>query len=190
MSVLRSTMIMTCVVAVIAAAPAAAENTQDPGTYSADQIERIFKKQRTRGIATLPAAQATGTTAHAADVVREAQYVAVDREEQINIRISFDFDSDVLRRDQAAMLDTLCGVMRRVDVNLFQIIGHTDGSGSQAYNLTLSERRARAVKRHLVSDCGIPAARLQVIGVGERALFNPDNPLADENRRVEFQALG
>jgi outer membrane protein OmpA-like peptidoglycan-associated protein len=80
--------------------------------------------------------------------------------------------------------------MKAVDVAVFQIIGHTDSSGSASYNQNLSLLRAEEVKRHLVSNCGIEATRLEAIGLGESAPFNPDDPRSDENRRVEFQALG
>ena len=50
--------------------------------------------------------------------------------------------------------------------------------------------RAQEVKRHLVSDCGIAETRLKAVGLGESAPYNENDPRADENRRVEFQALG
>jgi len=64
--------------------------------------------------------------------------------------------------------------------------GHTDAVGSDTYNLTLSQRRAAAVKEYLVSVHGIDAARLKDVGYG---LFRPiegTDPLAAENRRVQF----
>jgi outer membrane protein OmpA-like peptidoglycan-associated protein len=41
-----------------------------------------------------------------------------------------------------------------------------------------------------VDDCGVDPSRLEAIGAGEDFPFNAQNPRADENRRVEFQALG
>ena len=69
---------------------------------------------------------------------------------------------------------------------VFEIAGHTDSTGPEAYNLRLSVRRARAVKEFLVK-CGIEAQRLIPKGYGE------DRPLASnetkegrrKNRRVE-----
>ncbi|WP_292266234.1 hypothetical protein [Marivita sp.] len=54
----------------------------------------------------------------------------------------------------------------------------------------MSLLRAKEVKRHLVTECGIPENRLEAIGMGESAPFNAADPRSDENRRVEFQALG
>jgi len=67
-----------------------------------------------------------------------------------------------------------------------ELIGHTDSVGSSAYNQTLSENRANAVKDYLVSQ-GV-TNEISAIGKGE------DSPIADNsttegkalNRRVEF----
>ena len=71
-----------------------------------------------------------------------------------------------------------------------EIQGHTDISGTHAYNMTLSQRRADAVKAYLISK-GISAERMTTKGYG------PDRPIATnatgagraENRRVEFKPL-
>jgi hypothetical protein len=68
--------------------------------------------------------------------------------------------------------------------------GYTDSIGSDEYNQGLSERRAEAVKEHLVAD-GVESARIQTSGHGE------SNPVGDnsteqgrfENRRVEILIL-
>lgn len=173
--------------------PAAAQSTD--GGMTAEQISEAFKKQKTRGLVIVPA---TGGAA-ADDAVEEAavtaaaagEYNAVAREDQVNIQISFDFDSAALRPDQKPKLAQLCEAMKATDdVAVFQIIGHTDSSGKADYNERLSLLRAEEVKRHLVGDCGIEESRLKAIGMGETAPFDAQNPKADVNRRVEFQALG
>lgn len=108
---------------------------------------------------------------------------------QVNIRITFDYDSATIRDDQKPVLDQMCRVIKASDIKLFRIMGHTDSAGSDAYNQELSLSRAEEVKRRLVSDCGIDAARLEPMGLGERFLADPEDPTAAENRRVEFQAL-
>lgn len=166
---------------------------QSNSEMTAEEITNAFKKQKTRGLVIVPAAPAEQTDSTAQTAVKPVApttYSAVDKADQVNIQISFDFDSAALRADQKAKLATLCQVMQAVDVSVFQIIGHTDSSGSAAYNERLSKLRAEEVKRHLVSDCGIAANRLNAVGLGESAPYNTNNPRADENRRVEFQALG
>lgn len=168
---------------------------QSANEMTAEEISNAFKKQKTRGLVIVPSGQqATGTdsgteTASVAPATTPA-YSAVDREDQVNIQISFDFDSAALREDQKVKLTALCDAMNSVDVSVFQIIGHTDSSGKASYNQRLSLLRAQEVKHYLVSGCGIAEDRLEAVGMGETAPFNSDDPRSDENRRVEFQALG
>ncbi|MGB8621566.1 MAG: OmpA family protein [Paracoccaceae bacterium] len=171
-------------------APAIAQSN-DASDMSAEQLEQLFLKQKTRGLVIAPNtgkpdAMAETTTA---TTPTKTTYVELNKDEQVNVRISFDFDSAALREDQKPKLVTLCKVMKSADVNMFRIVGHTDSSGSASYNQKLSLLRAEEVKRYLVNDCGISGDRLQATGVGEDFLFNPDDPRGEENRRVEFQAL-
>lgn len=159
---------------------------------SAEEMEALFKTQKTRGLVIAPAATDTATpveNATAQTGAASTTHIELPKDEQVNVQISFDFDSAALRDDQKPKLATLCQVMRNIDVQLFRIVGHTDASGSADYNERLSLLRAEEVKRHLTSDCGIAATRLEAVGVGEQFPFNEQNPRADENRRVEFQAL-
>ena len=69
------------------------------------------------------------------------------------------------------------------------IEGHTDSVGALAFNQKLSEKRALAVRRYLMSRFDIEVSRLHPVGKGESELHNSDNPRAGVNRRVQFQAL-
>ena len=110
---------------------------------------------------------------------------------EINIQIQFEFDSAALTSSEQPALDQMCRVMKQAaDVQLFQIVGHTDSSGSESYNQRLSQLRANEVKRYLTSDCGISETRLKAVGYGEEFPDNEANPRAAENRRVELQVLG
>lgn len=113
----------------------------------------------------------------------------LDSDLQINLNISFGFDSAALAAEEKPKLATMCQALQQSDLNLIRIVGHTDTSGSEDYNERLSVLRAREVARYLSEECGIDPARLETIGMGERFPFNTANPRADENRRVEFQAL-
>ncbi|GAA6159875.1 MULTISPECIES: OmpA family protein [unclassified Ruegeria] len=160
---------------------------------TADEITDAFNKQKTRGLVIVPSTSATEATDEAVETTvaaAPAEYQPVASEDQVNIQVRFDFASAALRDDQKPKLSSLCQAMKNVDVNVFQIIGHTDSAGSADYNQNLSLLRAKEVKRFLVSDCGIAEGRLEVLGVGEAEPLNKDDPRADENRRVEFQALG
>lgn len=187
----RTFMGVTLAVA-ISAMPLTFAVAQTTSEMTAEEITQAFEKQKTRGLVLVPA-DGTGTdTATETAAVQPAQttYSQVDKADQVNIKIKFDFDSASLRDDQKSKLDTLCQVMNAVDVKLFQIVGHTDSSGSASYNENLSLLRAQEVKRHLVNECAVDENRLEAIGLGESAPFDASDPRSDDNRRVEFQALG
>lgn len=70
----------------------------------------------------------------------------------------------------------------------FDIVGHADNTGDDAYNMALSKRRAEVVKAMLVQR-GIAPERLTVIAKGKRELLVP-TPLhtpEPQNRRVEIR---
>ncbi|NIZ62614.1 OmpA family protein [Sedimentitalea sp. CY04] len=163
---------------------------------SVEELTAAFKKQKTRGLVIVPNAAAEATTDTAAQetatvaAVAAEEYEPVERQAQVNVPISFDFDSAALRADQQPKLVKMCQAMQLLDGTVFQIIGHTDSSGSANYNQRLSLLRAQEVRRHLISDCGIDGSMLNAIGMGETAPFDGNDTRGDINRRVEFQALG
>ena len=175
-----------------ASIPAIAQST-DGAELTEEELRDRFLNQKTRGLVLAPAggqaATSAATNSETTPTQAAATYVELDEAEQVSVQISFDFDSAALRSDQKPKLTALCKVIDSIDIQLFRIVGHTDASGSAGYNDKLSKLRAEEVKRHMVDDCGIDPTRLEAIGVGERHPFNKSNPRADENRRVEFQAL-
>lgn len=170
--------------------PIFAQNTSE---MTAEEMAENFSKQKTRGLAiatpTTETATATGTTTAATPAVADAVATAIPKSEQVNINISFDFDSASVRPDQLSKLATLCSAILAAEVEMIRILGHTDSSGSAEYNQRLSKLRAEEVKRHLTADCGIAPNRMEAIGVGESFPYDQNDPKADVNRRVEFQAL-
>lgn len=100
----------------------------------------------------------------------------------------FEFDSDELNQDAAVVLNSIGRVITAPDLKdyRFRVIGHTDASGSHAYNSELSKRRALRVARYLTENFAVEPGRLTIRGAGEAELLNPDKPYASENRRVEF----
>lgn len=119
-----------------------------------------------------------------------ATYKTVDSNQRVDLRIFFEWNSASLKPEAIGQLAELCTAIQRVGAspdNRFKIIGHTDKSGSDEYNLYLSNARAREVKRHLVEECALPASALIAVGEGERQ-SRPDTPAnAPEERRVEIQ---
>ena len=110
-------------------------------------------------------------------------------DEQVNVQVTFAFDSAVLADSEKPVLRTVCSAIDKADVGVLRIVGHTDAAGPAGYNQKLSVLRAEEVERFFVDDCGIAPGRLQAVGVGEQFPFDESDPYADDNRRVEFQAI-
>ena len=103
----------------------------------------------------------------------------------------FDFDKAVLKPEGKTTLQNLVATLKDTDIEVIVATGHTDWTGSDAYNLKLSMRRAKAVKAFLVSK-GIPEARVFVEGKGE-SQPTADNRTKDgraKNRRVDIEVVG
>lgn len=112
-------------------------------------------------------------------------------EETIELRgVNFASSSARLVGESNRVLDEMAETLKRYSTMKVEVAGHTDSSGSRAFNKTLSQRRAEAVLNYLVSK-GVPAANLTAKGYG------PDQPVAEnetragraKNRRVELRIL-
>ena len=110
----------------------------------------------------------------------------------IALRVPFLFNSDQLTDDAKTILDKIAKVLNSELMleNSILIEGHADATGAMTYNRTLSERRAEAVLAYLVQEHLIVIDRLQATGKGEAEPYDPANPNAGINRRVEFTNLG
>jgi outer membrane protein OmpA-like peptidoglycan-associated protein len=101
--------------------------------------------------------------------------------------VLFAFDKYDLSESAKASLVEISTRLKGASLVSVQVAGHTDSKGSDAYNQTLSERRAQSVSAFLTSQ-GIAADKLSVVGYGESqpvADNNTDEGRA-ENRRVEL----
>ena len=105
--------------------------------------------------------------------------------------VNFDFDKSKLRPDAIAILNDGIEILKRYPDMRVEVAGHTDLCGSDAYNQSLSERRAKAVYAYLTAN-GIDAGRLVgPVGYGESrplvqtAQTKPDC-MNETNRRTEL----
>lgn len=126
-------------------------------------------------------------------MVRNGLRVAVQEQAVVdqalaNRIVEFEPGSAVLRPAGTLILDEMAAAMSKLKDRRFEVIGHTDASGSRAGNVSLSLARAQAVKAYLVGK-GLAAERLATSGMG------PDQPVARNdseegrarNRRIEFR---
>lgn len=106
---------------------------------------------------------------------------------QRNFLVFFDFNESVLTPEASRIIQQAATTARQGNVTRITATGHTDTSGSPAYNQRLSERRADAVRADLVRQ-GIPASQIVTIGRGESELRvrTADGVREPQNRRVEI----
>jgi outer membrane protein OmpA-like peptidoglycan-associated protein len=109
----------------------------------------------------------------------------------INLKVQFELNSAKLTDQARAQLDQLGAALQSdaLKTNSFQIAGHTDATGSDTYNQSLSEQRAAAVKQYLMERFGITTDRLASVGFGEARLLDTADPNNGANRRVEVTNL-
>jgi outer membrane protein OmpA-like peptidoglycan-associated protein len=111
--------------------------------------------------------------------------------DRLTLHVNFDFDKATIRSADTAELQKAIDFVKKYQGYKVSIEGHTDNIGSEQYNQRLSERRAAAVKEHLLKHGVADGARLKTKGYGK------SKPIADnstekgrfENRRVEILIL-
>ena len=105
--------------------------------------------------------------------------------------ILFDVNSDRIKPESYGALKDIAVVLAENSGVKVKIMGHTDSDGDEASNLTLSKRRAEAVKTALSKEFNIEEGRLETDGKGEsQPADKNDTPTGKaNNRRVEFVKL-
>lgn len=104
--------------------------------------------------------------------------------------VTFDVGSYTLKPDFRATLDKVAESLKQYPNSLIDVYGHTDSTGSEAYNQTLSENRARTVANYLTTQ-GVAPARIRSQGFGE-TMPVADNTTEEgrrKNRRVEIKIV-
>ncbi len=101
--------------------------------------------------------------------------------------IQFDSNKAILRPESYEVLNRLVEILKNKSDLKITINGHTDNVGSEAFNLDLSKRRAKAVKTYLI-EMGVEAKRLLSEGFGENQPVDTNETEEGRfnNRRVEF----
>ncbi|KUR76091.1 OmpA family protein [Novosphingobium sp. FSW06-99] len=104
--------------------------------------------------------------------------------------VTFDTDSTLIKPGFRDTLDTVAASLNKFPNSLIDVYGHTDSTGSDAYNQTLSENRARVVADYLVSK-GVSQARIRSTGFGKtQPVASNDTPEGRAaNRRVEIKIV-
>lgn len=109
----------------------------------------------------------------------------------VSLSVNFAHDSYELLPEALDQLAPLGQALKSDQLSkyAFQIDGHTDASGTEAYNQSLSEKRALSVGNYLYESFGIDPKRLSLQGKGESQLFDTANPNSGKNRRVQISTV-
>jgi outer membrane protein OmpA-like peptidoglycan-associated protein len=169
-----------------------------------DQIVRALapaKKPLTRGLSvgpqTDPAATAEETkfvqtirgrtTRSLSNTEREEIASMAKDKPNIDLEITFDYNSADISAKSLPSVQALGRALTSADLkgSTFIVAGHTDAAGGDTYNQDLSERRADSIKRYLMDKFGIAGADLVTVGYGKSKLKDPNQPMAEVNRRVQ-----
>ncbi len=97
--------------------------------------------------------------------------------------VYFAFDDSSIQQSERDRLDQNAACITKNKGKSVFLVGHTDTSGTEEYNIALSERRAQSVADYM-SRLGTDPARMQVVPKGET---EPTGMGDDKDRRVEFQ---
>jgi len=155
------------------------------------------KKPLTRGLSVDPAAAAAEgkfvqtirgrSTRSLSSAEREEIATIVKDRPKIDLEINFDYNSAEISAKSLPSVQALGRARSNPDLkgSTFVVAGHTDAVGGESYNQDLSERRADSIKRYLVDKYGINGGDLVTVGYGKSKLKEPNQPLAEVNRRVQ-----
>ena len=169
-----------------------------------DQILKALspvKKPLTRGLSAGPQTDPAATAAQTKFVssirgrktrsltVSEREEIATIAKDQPNIdlEITFDYNSADISAKSLQSVQALGRALTNPDLkgSTFVVAGHTDAAGSESYNQDLSERRANSIKRYLMDNYHIASSDLVTVGYGKTKLKDPNQPMAEVNRRVQ-----
>ena len=104
--------------------------------------------------------------------------------------ITFAYDSATVQPQFQRTLDQVADTLRQYNQTYIDVYGHTDSTGSDSYNQTLSQRRATSVADYLSSH-GVQSARIGTRGYGESQPIASNDTDAGRaaNRRVEVKIV-
>lgn len=138
-------------------------------------------------------AEPTAVVVHARPPVAAPPPPAPRRIERIVVTdtIEFETNRDILRDDSKRVLDNIAAQLsQHPELVKVRVEGHTDSEGTSLDNMTLSRKRAAAVRAYLIGR-GIDGARLIAEGYGDTnpIATNANESGRSKNRRVAFTIL-
>jgi len=120
------------------------------------------------------------------DVIRQGDDLIL----RMPSNVTFAFDSSAVQPQFRPTLDQVAQTLVSYNQTYIDVLGHTDSTGTDAYNQALSERRAQSVSDYL-SMRGVARARMGIRGYGETQPIasNETEQGRSQNRRVEVKVV-
>jgi peptidoglycan-associated lipoprotein len=160
-------------------APTAASSADRAAMDAADRENARIREESERAAA---AARADA---------EKAEKARTEARATITTPLRFEFDRSEITDEGLQLLDAKVAAMQANPTVRVRIEGNADDSGSDEYNMALSQRRAAVAQRYM-SERGIDASRLQIVSYGEEhpvCTTSRDEPCRAQNRRDEFVIL-
>ena len=120
----------------------------------------------------------------AAAIRREGDLLAVS----LKGDVTFDYDSATVRPGLHSEIDRISNVLIKYPQTVIRVEGHTDSTGSESYNMDLSQRRADSVQNLIVQQ-GVSSTRIETMPYGESMPIAANSTGSGRamNRRVEIK---
>jgi outer membrane protein OmpA-like peptidoglycan-associated protein len=111
---------------------------------------------------------------------------------QISVDVLFDPDSSIIRPGSYRTLGRIADALTYPALlpYKFLIVGHTESGGRRDHNVTISQKRADAIRDTLVTMFKLSPKRVQSLGLGEEQLRDAARPTAATNRRIQVVTVG
>jgi outer membrane protein OmpA-like peptidoglycan-associated protein len=169
-----------------ATAPAPAENLVDQlaGLETAPELDFAALRQQ--------ATERAKSKATAAPLNRPPLVPELLKLPQISVDVLFDPDSSIIRPGSYRTLGRIADALTYPALlpYKFLIVGHTESGGRRDHNVTVSQKRADAIRDALVTTFKLSPKRVQSLGLGEEQLRDAARATAPINRRIQVVTIG
>lgn len=120
-------------------------------------------------------------------IIKPSKKVPLQEKITIMLNVEFDTAKAVVKKKYHDDIKRVADFMKEFPDTTAAIEGHTDNVGNDAYNKTLSEKRANSVRQYIIDKFGIDGSRLTAAGYGEEKPIasNDTEEGRQKNRRVE-----
>ncbi|MBA3028434.1 MAG: OmpA family protein [Desulfobacteraceae bacterium] len=122
------------------------------------------------------------------NAIATSETASIRREQDVLVatlksEVMFDYNSSVIKPGGMAEISRVATVLNNYPQTTIRVEGHTDATGSESYNQTLSEQRAISVQNALIQQ-NVDSRRITTIGFGESMPISSSDAV---NRRVELR---